>query len=167
MNDIWALLAIFASTGGGIGRLSAPGTWGTVLLGLPCVLFLNRFFAWYSANNCTSLVMSLLLVGLINVCAVGVIHYALPYVQEQYATHDPQVIVLDEVVGLLFVFVGVPLTVKSIVAGTLLFRILDISKFGLIGWSEQFPGAWGIVIDDSIAGMVAGLLLRCILFFKK
>ena len=41
-----------------------------------------------------------------------------------------------------------------------LFRSFDILKFGPIGWAERrAPGAYGVLLDDVIAGFFALLVL--------
>lgn len=73
---------------------------------------------------------------------------------------DPSEIVLDEVVGCLFVFWGISLSTQSIVVGFLLFRALDIIKFGWVKKAEEWADAWGIMGDDMIAALLANIVLR-------
>ncbi len=37
------------------------------------------------------------------------------------------------------------------------FRFFDIFKLGLIGWADNLDGAIGILLDDILAGIAAGL----------
>ena len=37
------------------------------------------------------------------------------------------------------------------------FRFFDIVKLGLIGWADNLDGAWGVLLDDILAGIAAGL----------
>lgn len=40
-----------------------------------------------------------------------------------------------------------------------LFRLFDIWKPGPVGWADRRPGALGIMLDDVIAGVMAGVCL--------
>jgi phosphatidylglycerophosphatase A len=40
-----------------------------------------------------------------------------------------------------------------------LFRVLDITKVGPIGWADRRHDAVGVMADDVIAGLIAALLL--------
>jgi phosphatidylglycerophosphatase A len=76
--------------------------------------------------------------------------------------HDPQIVVIDEVVGVLIALSlvaghGLPSELLSFVA----FRALDIWKPGPIGLAEKAkPTGLGIMLDDVFAGAIAGLLIR-------
>lgn len=73
---------------------------------------------------------------------------------------DPSEIVLDEVMGCLLTFWGIALTTKSIVIGFLLFRALDIIKFGWVKKAESWANAWGVMGDDIVAALIANVILR-------
>jgi phosphatidylglycerophosphatase A len=99
--------------------------------------------------------------------------------------HDPQRVVLDEVSGqhlalLLgsilpvwwrpeayswaphafgFITYQSPLTWKYVLLGLILFRVFDIWKPFPVRQAESFRGGWGIMADDWIAGIYAGLCL--------
>ena len=77
---------------------------------------------------------------------------------------DPSEIVLDEVVGCIVTFWGIALTPKSVLVGFLLFRALDIVKFGWVKQAEDWADAWGVMGDDMVAALIANVLLR-ILFY--
>jgi phosphatidylglycerophosphatase A len=78
---------------------------------------------------------------------------------------DPQEIVIDEVMGMAVTLAFLPLNVKTIVLGFLLFRIFDVAKPFPVRRLEKLPGGWGIVMDDVMAGVYANLSLRIILIF--
>lgn len=167
MNSVISWLSAWVSTGFGVGYLPAPGTCGTLLIGLPAVFLLRSAMPYYSYATYQSMLISASLILLINVIAIGVIQCALAYFQHFYSAHDPQVIILDEVVGLLWVFIGIPLAPSSVTLGFFLFRIFDITKWGLIGWGEHLPGALGIVADDALAGIAARLVLQAIMYIMR
>ena len=73
---------------------------------------------------------------------------------------DPQVIVIDEVAGMLVTMVPVHhVSWESLGLGFLLFRVLDATKPGPIRWLERLPGGWGVMMDDVAAGAVAAMVL--------
>ncbi len=75
---------------------------------------------------------------------------------------DPGIIVVDEFVGQ---FISLLWTEHDIIHGLtafLFFRILDIFKLGPIRWAEQLPGGVGIMADDMLAGLLAGVLTSVI-----
>ncbi len=73
---------------------------------------------------------------------------------------DPSEIVLDEVMGCFLTFWGIALTSKSVLIGFILFRTLDIIKFGWVKRAESWANAWGVIGDDMVAALIANLLLR-------
>lgn len=78
---------------------------------------------------------------------------------------DPQEVVIDEVVGMAVTLAFVPLDLKTIGLGFLLFRIFDVAKPFPVRRFEKLPGGWGIVMDDVMAGIYANLCLRVVLSF--
>jgi len=73
---------------------------------------------------------------------------------------DPQIVVVDEVLGQWLTLAGaVRLNWKSLVIGFVLFRIFDILKPPPVRQIERVPGGAGIVLDDMMAGIYAALVL--------
>lgn len=73
---------------------------------------------------------------------------------------DPQVVVVDEVVGQWLALAGArTLNVKSWIGAFLLFRLFDIWKPKPVRNLERLPGGVGIVADDLMAGAYAALVL--------
>jgi len=62
-------------------------------------------------------------------------------------------------------FACLPLNVPVIVLGFVLFRLFDIYKLGFIKKCESLPGAWGIMIDDLAAGILANIVLQFLVPF--
>lgn len=74
---------------------------------------------------------------------------------------DPQTIVIDEVAGtLIAVGLALPLGPWAALAAVILFRVFDILKPGPIDTVQKLPGGFGIMADDVLAGLVAGLMAR-------
>ena len=69
-------------------------------------------------------------------------------------------VVIDEILGMLITLWALPHTAEWLLAGLLLFRVLDITKPGIIRWFEDLPGGWGVMLDDVAAGISANLILR-------
>ena len=77
---------------------------------------------------------------------------------------DPGVIVWDEVVGFVITMLWVPVTPLSLALGFLLFRVFDIVKPPPAGQLERLPHGWGVMADDAMAGIYAGLVLWGVLW---
>jgi len=79
---------------------------------------------------------------------------------EKLGEHDFGGIVWDEIAGLLITMALVPFSWQALVAGFLLFRLFDIVKPWPIRWADRrVQGGFGIMLDDVLAGVIAGLLL--------
>ena len=74
--------------------------------------------------------------------------------------NDPSMIVIDEAAGLSLTLAFAEMSLISVFLGFALFRLLDIAKPWPISWLEKrFSGAFGIMIDDMVAGLLAGIIL--------
>ena len=70
---------------------------------------------------------------------------------------------IDEVVGQLLTLWLVPRTWPWLLAGFLLFRLFDIWKPLGARRLQDLPGGWGIVADDTLAGIYGFLVLQAAL----
>lgn len=123
----------------------APGTAGTV----------GAVVLYYLLSRLSML--PYLLVTLV-VTLMGA--WAADWVGKELGKEDSPQIVIDEVAGFLIAMVGVSFDWKLVIIGFLFFRLFDIWKPFPIRWSEKgFPGGWGVMIDDLIAGLYARLVL--------
>lgn len=100
--------------------------------------------------------------GAIVVTLVGV--WAASSVARVTKKKDPQIVVIDEVAGMLVTLLPAPgVGWRELVAGFVLFRIFDQFKPWPARWAERtMPSGWGIVMDDVFAGVwgaacIAGL----------
>jgi phosphatidylglycerophosphatase A len=75
---------------------------------------------------------------------------------------DPGPVVIDEVLGMLVTLAWLPLSLAGVLAGFLLFRVLDIIKPFPARRLEDAPGGWGIMLDDVVAGLYGQLSLRAL-----
>ncbi len=96
---------------------------------------------------------------MIAIAALGV--YVASKVAHHSQNEDPQFVVIDEVSGVLLAlsFPGIVLNWKSWLLGFILFRVFDIWKPFPARQAESFGAGWGIMADDWVAGIYAGLLL--------
>lgn len=92
--------------------------------------------------------------------AAGV--WAAGRVSEASEVEDPGYVVIDEVVGtLLAMGLARPTGLVGEAAAFILFRILDIKKPWVIDSAQRLrPAGVGIMADDVLAGLGAGLLVR-------
>ena len=73
---------------------------------------------------------------------------------------DPGWVVIDEFAGQWIAMLPLAaLSAKGLLAAFVLFRLLDITKPGPIGWADRQHGAVGVMADDVIAGGIAALIL--------
>jgi phosphatidylglycerophosphatase A len=73
---------------------------------------------------------------------------------------DPQLVVIDEVLGQWLTLAGAThLSWPALGIGLLLFRIFDILKPPPVRQIERVPGGAGIVLDDMMAGVYGALVL--------
>ena len=137
----------------------APGTIGS-LATLPLAFFLAYFYGF--AGILTGVVISFM-VGVVSTKEVL-----------KTTPHDPGFIVIDEVSGQLVTFATVAdymqNNIKSwplYICGFILFRIFDIFKPQPVRWADsKVLNAWGVMLDDIIAGIYATLILYIIYHFN-
>lgn len=133
------------ATLGIIGYAQAPGTAGSL-----CVLPYVYVFCML-----TPLTQAYFMIALACI-SYYIIALALPY----FDTPDPSEIVLDEVVGCLITFIAIPFSWTAWFTGFILFRVFDVLKPFGIKHVEKLPGAWGVLLDDVVAGLCANIILR-------
>jgi phosphatidylglycerophosphatase A len=78
---------------------------------------------------------------------------------------DPGWIVIDEFAGqwIAMLALSVPAW-PGLLAAFLLFRLFDIAKPGPVGWADRRKDAVGVMADDVVAGLIAGLILLAVRF---
>lgn len=122
----------------------APGTIGSLValvLALPLLLF--------SSNTLFLLAIFLGVVAIKQIDAF----------EKEGGIHDASWIVIDELVGLWIALSFVPVSMMGILCSFVFFRIFDIWKPSLVGYFDtQIKGGLGVVGDDALAGVLAGLV---------
>ena len=142
-------LALVIATWFGCGYLpKAPGTAGS-LAALAMAWLLNRYtgLQWGSFAFLAMLLLPF---------AVWAAHIAAQFT----GLKDPQIVVVDEVVGQWIALAGAfTLNWKSWLAAFVLFRLFDVWKPFPVRRLERLPGGVGIVADDAMAGVYSALVL--------
>lgn len=137
----------FCALGFGSGLIPLmPGTFGS-LAAIPLILL----FA--PAGNVIFITATILS------CIAGV--YFCGKTATDLGVHDHGSIVWDEVAGMLLTYLFVPLSMSTLIAGFVLFRIFDILKPWPIGPVDKtVHGGLGIMLDDILAGIMACVCLH-------
>ena len=143
----------FVATGFYAGYLPlAPGTWATILIGIPLCVGLKCL------GELT------FLVGFPCVLALSV--WSSGFVEKELEEKDPSFVVIDEIAGVQSSMILVPISVTHVVLACAFFRLFDIVKPYPIRTIEQrFPGGWGITLDDVVAGLYANLCVHLVSLF--
>lgn len=75
---------------------------------------------------------------------------------------DPQIVVIDEVAGMLISLIPATPHFATVAVAFVAFRVLDSTKPWPIAPLERFPGGVGIMMDDVGAGVVSALLVAAL-----
>ncbi len=143
LSDPGHLIAL----GFGAGCLpGAPGTYGT-LLGVALYLALHGLpLAGYLVATAVVIVVGIAVCG---------------RAARRLGVDDHPSVVWDEVAGYLVTMCGAPGGWGWVLAGFLLFRLLDIAKPWPIRWFDRrLSGGPGIMADDLVAGLLAAAMLQ-------
>ena len=125
----------------------APGTWGS-LMALGIWWFLLAALPWW--GQLATIALTLML-GTWLVARVG----------QRYGVNDDPGIVVDEFAGLWLTLLAAAPTLPAALGGFALFRLFDIWKPWPVRLTERkVPGAWGVMLDDLVAGVLAAGVLQ-------
>ena len=143
---------LFFATGAYAGKVPiAPGTFGT-LVGLP-ICFIFSLFPWPLAI--------VLMLGFI-LFSIWIANEAEKLIHQK----DPGCIVIDEIAGIIITFIALPFDLVYVIAGFIIFRLIDIGKpFPIRYLEKRFTGGLGIVIDDVAAGIFGNMILRLVIAY--
>ena len=145
----------------GLGWLPvAPGSWGS----LPsAIIFGLVYYLGGSGTVAIVLMVVLLIVGSVVFLKLSDAAVAAT------GNEDPNEVVADEVAGQALTFLAMPLVIDTtpstrqlvaiVVVGYFLFRLFDTVKPWPSYRLEELPGGWGILADDLMAGVYAGIAL--------
>jgi phosphatidylglycerophosphatase A len=134
----------------------APGTWGSAAA-IPAAWLIFLLGGW-----------PLLALGCVAVFGLG--WWATMRETEGTDNHDPSEIVIDEVAGQWIALLPVAIGASHSGAGFwalwpgvltafIAFRLFDIWKPGPVGWADRRDDALGVMLDDVIAGVMAGIVV--------
>lgn len=135
------------STSLGIGYIKGGGTIASIF----CCVCLYYTQACGINNSWISVLIALVII------AVGV--YAANKVEEHWGKDNYRV-VIDEVAGMYITMMFIPVSITTLIAGLILFRLFDIIKPLYIKELEKLPGGVGVMMDDVLAGIYANLVLQ-------
>lgn len=131
----------------------APGTFGS-LATLPLIYLLHYF-----QINIYSLIT---LIVALYIAAVIITEK----VQQKFGLHDPQWIVIDEVIGMLITWAFVmQVDFPSLFLVTGLFRLFDIIKIWPASYLDRLHHGMGTITDDVVSGLYAGALAKLVILF--
>jgi phosphatidylglycerophosphatase A len=154
INKLSAIMKRLLTSCFGLGRLPvAPGTWGS----LPPAIIFGLLYHFGISTASTAVIMAVTALASSVIC----IKFA-PAVIAATNKTDPREVVADELSGqsITFLFI-MALPVNSIwitiLLGFLLFRFFDIIKPWPVRRLEKLPKGWGILMDDLLAGVFAGI----------
>ena len=145
------------ATLGPLGRLKAPGTWGSAAGLLWWALVVRH--AHQKGGPHEFIFDSLVVLTAILLCGV-----AAAFIGKK----DPSEVILDEFAAMPLVFLfnphvyGGATSLVFILLGFLFFRLFDITKPFGIKALEKLPGGFGIVLDDVMAAIYANLALQAV-----
>ncbi len=151
MQLIDRMATAFASLGP-LGRLPAPGTWGS----LAAVLVAPWVFS-PAPPLVRFTILALVFLGGALACDM---------VERRLQRKDPGLCIIDEVLGqwITVAFLACPTPAQYIYAFAL-FRLFDMLKPPPVRASENWlPGGLGIMLDDALAGLYSALALGVLLW---
>ena len=133
----------------------APGTWGSIAGMILAFILLNTI-------DLFTFCLILLFTTLVGFWATKY------YIQHNSEKSDPSEVVIDEVIGQWIAVLPIGFTLKVTEFSNkelwlvwlwafVSFRFFDIIKLGLVGWADNLGGAFGVLFDDILAGIAAGL----------
>jgi phosphatidylglycerophosphatase A len=155
MNTKKLILSCF-----GVGFLPiAPGTWASLLT---LLIFLAVHY-FYPVPIISGSAIAIIMI----VSSVLCLLFA-GEAEKQHDVKDPGWIVIDEVAGQAMALLPAAITSQKVlvsaVGAFVLFRIFDILKPPPIREIQHLDGGLGVLIDDLVAGIMAGTVL-CIITF--
>jgi phosphatidylglycerophosphatase A len=146
-------LVIFLASAGYLGYIPvASGSFGS-LVGIPLFWGFDRLRT-----------ASVPLYLLTYVAAVAAACWIAGQAEEFLHEHDSHKIVIDEVVGYVAATLFMTPTWTHAALAFLIFRVLDIVKpFPANYIDKNFPGGYGVVLDDVVSGIYSNLALQLVI----
>ena len=124
----------------------APGTVGS-LATVPLIFLINYL-------NIKTIGLFILILILFTTAVIVTEH-----IQKKFQLHDPQWIVIDEVIGMLVTWSFVQsVELPMLILVFLSFRIFDIIKIWPASYFDRLHHGIGTISDDVVSGLYAGIL---------
>jgi phosphatidylglycerophosphatase A len=163
---IWTQIA----TCGGVGFGYAPGTLASMLTSVVNYVCIKEFTP--SSHRIllyeTTSIIILFILGLASITV---------YLKNNKGDKDPKEVVIDEVIGQLLAICICQMYLRECnlfeqislhLVCFLLFRLFDILKPWPIGWIDKnLTNAFGVIADDVLAGIFAGMLGAYLMLFFR
>ncbi len=124
-----------------------PGTWGSA-----AALITWHMLPEMELFRLTLIVIVIFLIGVISSTIAA----------EQAKESDPSHIVIDEWTGMWIALLMIPNEWLWMAIAFALFRAFDIIKVYPANRFEKFPGGWGIMMDDVVVGLYAGVTTQAL-----
>ena len=132
-----------------IGHLPiAPGTWGSLVA-------IIGWWLWLQYLDPLVFIVLIIVIFTIGVIATNTII-------DHTGEKDPSRVIIDEVAGQWLGLLILPDGMLYIAGAFVLFRFLDIFKPWPIRQMEQFPKGWGVMLDDTLAGLLTLGLIQVV-----
>ncbi len=139
----------------------APGTWGSIA----AIVLAYTFMITMGFSSFLFILLFTIIVGFWS---------TKDYIKKSSEKSDPSEVVIDEVIGqwITVLPIGYILEIDEFLKDGLwfvwlwafvCFRFFDIMKLGLIGWADNLDGALGVLLDDILAGIAAGLTVTVLI----
>lgn len=156
MKDTFRSAKLLFSAGFGAGYWPwGPGTMGSLL-----AVILWALYAYSIESYAVVQLLTMLLTVLFTALSIPAVSEA-----EKEWGHDSPRVVVDEIVGMWVALCAVPASREwwYPFAALVLFRLFDIYKPLGCRWIDRnIPGAWGVMLDDILAGVYAALVLAVV-----
>ena len=134
----------------GIGHIKGGGTIAAMIC---CVIW------WFVQNDGVFNNWMIVVTAVITIIGI----WSATVVEKDWGK-DSSRVVIDEVAGMCIGLLFIPVTVKWIVVGLVLFRFFDIVKPLYIRKAEALHAGWGVMADDILAGIYTNLVLQVIIY---
>jgi len=131
----------------------APGTFGS-LATFPLILLLH--YLHFNLYTIIAIIISLYLIAV----------YFTQKIQQELHLHDPQWIVVDEVIGMLITWSFVRrVDLVALTTVFIFFRFFDIIKIWPASYFDKIKHGHGTITDDVVSGLYAGIFTYFALHF--
>jgi phosphatidylglycerophosphatase A len=145
----------FVAVGFGVGLIRpGSGTWGTVL----ALVLWWPLQHWLAAPALGVLLVVLAVLGI----------WICEHAGKAVGVADHVGVVWDEIVAMWLLLWVLPSNIWVVIAAFVLFRIFDTTKPAPIAWlDEHFKGGLGVMLDDVVAALYAGIPIAVWWYFLR